>query len=409
MTQCGCSATENCAYDGDLGGTACGAIGTTEPYHACDANTDCPRGHGCIGGACKKHCTSADDCGWDEASCEGVYDGEMVIEGFGFCSEECNPIHPTVPREGGVACDDNATCYAYTDDDGNLEHTLCAATPGEGVQGDPCADANGDPDPYACAPGYRCSSSSKTCRRWCEVGGDDCAEEDSCVGFDPRAYLDDYELGSCFSCETGDFECSVYPECGCDTGDACKITDLETGATECLVAGSVPAWGSCSAQEDCAPAAGACVSSVCHPYCEEPGGDSCAVGDCLQAVATATQTPVPGLYYCGLACEPVLAAQGSATNVEPCGEDAVCIPVHGDPVDVASSAFCATSAGVSEGGYCDSNDDCANGTGCLDNQCTLYCRSSADCSFAFPTCFTFLDPLYAGPGDEVGQCFIDEG
>ena len=137
VSQCGCSETENCSYNIDTDVTACGPAGDHEPYHICDVNTDCPRGHGCVGGICKQHCVSADDCGWEHAACLEVYDeNEEVIEGFGYCSEECNLIDPTEALDGGVACDENSTCYPYDNDAGSL-HTTCVASDGAGVQGDP--------------------------------------------------------------------------------------------------------------------------------------------------------------------------------------------------------------------------------------------------------------------------------
>lgn len=406
LSNCGCSETENCGYDANSDRAECERLGTTEPYHVCQVNADCTRGHGCIAGVCKKHCVRASDCGWDQAACLEVYDGDVLVEGIGFCSEECDPVNPSVPRAGGVACDDDSICYAYTDDEGNLAHTVCIGSEGEGVQGDTCENADGDPDPRECAAGYNCNTVDETCRRFCEFGNDDC-EEGTCVGYDPPAYLDDVELGSCTTCETGDFECSVYPECGCDNGAACKITDLDTGATECLPAGAVPAWGSCSVQGDCAPSAGACVAGFCRPYCEEPGSDSCNIGDCFQAYTG--DTPVPGAYYCDAPCEPVLADRGSATNRIPCEEGTTCIPVSADPVDLGTGAFCAASDGLGEGASCDANSNCADGYGCLDNRCTPYCRNSADCTDTYPVCYDLTEPIYAGPGDDLGQCFTEEG
>ena len=406
VSSCGCISSQNCSYDVDTNQANCIAAGDTEPYHVCDVNVDCPRGYGCIGGICKKHCGAADDCGWDNASCLEVYDGDTPIDGFGYCSEECNPIEPTVPPEGGVACDEQSTCYAYGDEDGNLAHTTCVATTGDGVQGDPCDDGEGNPDPYTCAPGYFCNTINLTCRRYCEVGDEaGCEEGGACISFNPAAYLGDLELGSCFTCDTGDFDCSVYPECGCNTGESCKITEFVMGATECLPEGTVPAWGECASIGDCSSEGGACVGGFCLPFCEEPGGNSCAIGDCFQAVNTATSEPIPGAFYCDAPCEPVLADRASADNVRPCPEDHMCLPVLDEPADLGTGAFCTLSAGGAEGSVCDRNDQCADGLGCLNSQCTPYCRTSADCTDLYPNCVNLNETLYAGPGDQVRQCY----
>jgi len=403
VSLCGCSATENCSYNVDTDLAACNPAGEQEPYHVCDVNADCPRGHGCISGICKRYCTSSNDCGWDDAACLEVYDGDEVIEAFGYCSEECDPVDPTEPLEGGAACDADSTCYAYADDAGNLAHTVCVASDGEGVRGDACDD-DGSPDPFACAPGYFCDNLNLTCRRFCEVGDENaCEAEGTCLGFSPPAYLEDWELGGCGVCDSGDFDCSVFPECGCGGGDACKITDFDTGATECIAEGTVPAWGACESLAECARGS-SCVGGFCDPFCGEAGDNSCVIGDCFQAQSSANE-PIPGWFYCNAPCEPVLADRAAADDVKPCPEGYLCQPVANDPVNLDVAAYCAASGGLDEGSLCEVNGDCADGLGCLEGECTPYCRTSADCTELYPTCYNLDPPLYAGPGDVIKQCF----
>lgn len=404
VSLCGCSSNENCSYNIDTNRTACGRAGDTEPYQRCDVNADCTRGHGCIGGLCKQHCVTADDCGWDNATCLAVYDNDEPIEAFGYCSEACNPVEPTEPVEGGVACDDDSICYAFISDDDSLQST-CAAPSGDGVQGDTCDDG-GQPNALACAPGYLCDATDLTCRRFCNPGGDDvCEGGTTCFGFNPPAVLGDNELGYCNGCDTGEFVCSVFPDCGCASGESCKIENFETGATECFAEGAEPPWGTCTVQADCSSEGGACVGGFCYPHCGEVGDDTCAIGDCFQAINTATTEPIPGALYCNAPCEPVLADRASADNTKPCPDDHLCLPVSEDPTDLDTGAFCAPSEGGVEGSECDRNDQCADGLGCLESQCTPYCRNSADCTDMFPTCVNLTTPIYAGPGDAVKQCY----
>lgn len=404
IDNCGCDEqSENCGYDITVDAAVCDPVGSREPYSTCVDNLDCPIGHGCIGQVCKKYCETATDCGWDQAACLEVLDGDDVIEGFGFCSSECDLRDPFTASAGSHACGDGTTCYPVTDDDGRVTSTWCVLSEGDAEQGESCLGDNGERDFSACAPGYFCSSLSYSCQAWCEIDGTDCDAGQECIGFTPPAVVGDDEMGTCFGCETGDFECSVSPECGCDSGEACKIMDFTTGASQCIVAGSVAAWGACEYQEDCAAGAGGCVDGFCRPFCEAEGSQTCAAGECYQAYNG--DTPIPGFFYCDVPCEPVLGAMEGATDRVNCGSTGVCLPAIEPPTSDSEGAFCVSSLGGLEGDSCVYQTDCANGYGCYDSQCTPWCRDNADCTAAFPYCELNFEPTrYAGVDDVVGLC-----
>jgi hypothetical protein len=103
----------------------------------------------------------------------------------------------------------------------------------------------------------------------------------------------------------------------------------------------------------------------------------------------------------------VLTDRAAADDVKPCPDLYQCIATSVAPTNLDTGAYCIPSEGGAVGTACERNDQCADGLGCMESQCTPYCRNSADCPDEYPSCTNLAVPLYASEGDQVRLCYLN--
>jgi len=153
----------------------------------------CAPGYTCNGpsvnaGQCYKFCqVQGNDCPpqfwcgpFSAALCYGAQE-------IGGCTQQCNPVVPSVSDSLHQACGPAQQCDLEFDSQG---HTVCFAATGNSTQGMPC---NTPPD---CAPGFECVG--MLCKQFCRVGAGfaDCTKG-TCTSFSPKAFDRTQEIGFC--------------------------------------------------------------------------------------------------------------------------------------------------------------------------------------------------------------------
>jgi subtilisin-like proprotein convertase family protein len=215
-------------------------------------------------------------------------------------------------------------------------------------------------------------------------------------------------------------ECDTVPQCGCVDGEACAVTDLTTGATQCIPAGDTDPYSECSGTDDCQVGYG-CVGGLCKQLC-----DVAAMGTCPQGpYAECTQVTngvgaVPGYGICLRTCDPVDPAL-SDESFWACGEGANCLPGENG----VSFCFVSNESGA-QGDSCQgavSGIDpasCAPGYACLPDgdgaSCMKSCEIDGDDCAVGSQCTAYPTPLGAAnkaigycetcPGTAPGDCDI---
>ena len=185
--------------------------------------------------------------------------------------------------------------------------------------------------------------------------------------------------------------CDDFPQCGCTANQNCDVTDA-TGVTACEPAGSVPAYGNCTALGQCGVGY-QCVGTVCQPFCGSNNDCPGAGRECIQVLSGATgNPPIPADFVCTSGCNPI----------DPqaiCGPGTTC-----DFFDIThTQCFGPSGFGMGANGCTQTNPFlCAPGYICLsDNSCMKWCRiGHNDCSGA-QTCLDLGDSL---GGVEYGYC-----
>lgn len=166
---------------------------------------------------------------------------------------------------------------------------------------------------------------------------------------------------------------------GCVEGEKCSIVDEGLGAPAgvgCVEAGPGQAFEACDA--DIACGAGLyCdyTTAVCKPLCGQPGLECGSADDCVVG-RDSSGSPIPGLFVCLAACNPVSA------SVNPCADD----PSTTCFYRADEAAF---DCGLSEqGGWmspCDSGRDCRFGLGCFDGYCQDWCSDVGSANGCYGT------------------------
>lgn len=385
IAQCGCDTTEMCVIaDATTGETGCIPEGSTAPYSPCVYDDECQAGYGCVSGVCKRHCDGdvASTCEFSPYSqCVQVTDGAADIPGYFVCLRACNPTAPEDSDAVYQPCGPGVNCLPS-----ETGASFCIASDVPGQQDDPCETGSGEPDPYACAPGFACVTvgEESRCRQSCEVGASDCAAGHTCSAYGLPLAAADREIGYCQACPGVDVgECDVVSQCGCESGEMCAVLDFETGETGCMPEGSVPRGESCNVSVgECEPGT-ECLhwitTGICAAFCNDtsdcPNGTPCV------------EWEVPGVKMCLSGCNPADPASSSgAFNAcaagQSCGfwvevpDSSVCIEPY---VSAPEGAICydedtcgpgLTCVGVDSAGVCEpwcelGNDDCRTGERCV--------------------------------------------
>jgi hypothetical protein len=193
--------------------------------------------------------------------------------------------------------------------------------------------------------------------------------------------------------------------CGCDAGMTCQL-DVLTGTPSCEGVGTVRTHGTCEASADCV-AGNLCLPiisgqlGICYPYCDAQG--LCERGTC-QTLAP----PAAPLDVCFAGCDPVNPRRTDALFTA-CEPGVYCAPSVSGVGEIALCTGPATPRG--SGDACDGGEfgvfECAAGLACMNDVCTPWCRSSADCEGApYPGCVG-VGGYSAGPDDPIGYCMGD--
>jgi len=155
-----------CDVTGGAGITECESAGSGKEYTACGATPQCKVGLTCMDGACKSMCNTAADCPGAGRTCQQVYYEGFPVTGWLVCSSACDPTNPT-------ACGTGLTCLASS-----ATATDCVGPAGTGIGPGSCGPG------LPCAPGYVCmlGAASYDCKKWCRIGGSDCAAGETCGG-----------------------------------------------------------------------------------------------------------------------------------------------------------------------------------------------------------------------------------
>jgi hypothetical protein len=164
-----CPAGYRCWFANDSRYSDCVAGGTAVAGQPCPTGNECSAGHYCtVRASCNRACGSAADCVTGEG-CLEFSAGPVALGGLkvGYCGN-CDPARPDAPRTGLYGCPSGYTCALVTS-----SVFECLKSKALGGEGDPCPNLHAD-----CKPGYYCTSTTKTCHRYCadatDCGGTGC-------------------------------------------------------------------------------------------------------------------------------------------------------------------------------------------------------------------------------------------
>jgi len=193
-----------------------------------------------------------------------------------------------------------------------------------------------------------------------------------------------------------DDACGVAAQCGCAPTHTCDVAD-GSGATRCVTAGTAPMGHPCTATAGCALGL-TCLFGTCHAFCDankacpQPGA-----GACVQ-LETPTNTPIPNLAVCRVACElhdP--ASCGGKTNAG----IGVCY------VDDEGSTDCQEGGPRTENQTCSETQACGPGLVCTTSSssstCKRWCRVGQNDCGSGRTCTGFSTEVKVG-GVVYGAC-----
>jgi len=203
LPQCGCAADQACDIDtSDLMGTACRTVSASPKSEgqACSNAAQCDVGTVCLGGFCRKYCSTNADCGQPRGQCViDIQDSQgNILPGIPTaCSSNCDPSNVAA---GG--CDAGAKCGLFSATHMGVPSDIVACTTaGAGTQGTTCT-GGGQGDDKLCAADFSCttidSGTSFQCRKVCVVGiSGTCPLNQTCLQFNPTLTIGGTEYGVC--------------------------------------------------------------------------------------------------------------------------------------------------------------------------------------------------------------------
>jgi hypothetical protein len=203
--------------------------------------------------------------------------------------------------------------------------------------------------------------------------------------------------------------CSVFPQCGCASGQMCNTEDESTGKALCAQAGTTPVASGCTGNGDGICVAGStCFNGACDSYCSTTA--DCPPDTVCLGTTGASGNPVPGRSVCTVHCNP-LDPQSATGGYSPCGPAINCLAAaDGNP----GHFYCAgpTKATGTQDKSCNSGSTtaCAPSFVCATDgissyYCSKQCRRgvSGDCTSGH-TCTSFGTKVYSGT-QEIGFCW----
>lgn len=365
----------------------------------------CQEGLVCESHVCKKPCRIDDDCAgldlFGEPASFEISGGELNDREI---KDVCNPVYTSSgERQIGLrVC--NRICRSALDRicgvDSSFNTVFCDGVEGSSVimcqakWVDPAVDDLDSglvslPQLQNLRVGAPCSGHQECDGILCSGGlcKNSCTTPDDCEGL-PCEIDEVIGSGVCSTpCEVSPGEiCSISLNCGCPSGQSCKVQLDQTSA--CVNSGDQGAQSWCNKNDDCASGL-SCVAGLCRTVCESDQDCGTSQGLCIQAISG----PVKDIWVCAGECDPVL---GSG-----CGVGALCYPHSSGPAICTAEAHAKVPR--SEGHPCTVDSECATGLGCTDETCQRWCRSDHDCSGV--SC-EFFDPTRYGTSmdDKIGIC-----
>lgn len=191
----------------------------------------------------------------------------------------------------------------------------------------------------------------------------------------------------------GQGPCQVGDMGVCGSGMKCSVIDVQTGETDCVVAGSHAAWTTCGIDTQCEEGTWCDVfNQVCRPVC--PPASCANGGQCV--AATSSSGAIPGLTVCSSNCHPVFVDVCQNTY-----DTTTCVLMtYG--FDCARAGFNTFS--------CSGAFDCVPGYYCSGSpywNCYEWCRIGhvEDCDGGGDTCAPRSPKIYHN-GNELGTCTV---
>ena len=192
-------------------------------------------------------------------------------------------------------------------------------------------------------------------------------------------------------------DCTVYPLCGCPTGQVCYPSST-TSAMACFKADNLAEGADCTDGSTCLAGLG-CFGNICKRYCSSDS-DCPSVGgvqNCMQTTWSSDNTSIAGVKVCERICDPAHPQSPTAPLLS-CPTGFSC----SSSTDGAS--YCFVAAPLATGSTCTDDVDCAIGYYCAKSgSCNRYCLSNSDCSSGTTCRFTWSPSEYAG-SIMVGYC-----
>lgn len=390
VDNCGCSNGQVCGLGGgeDNFTVACQAPGEKELGDTCELG-ECGEGLLCIEQLCVQVCRFDNDCESDAAKCTQVLrpNGEE-LKGVRYCRANCDLVDPTDPADGLEACTAGQTCL--TTDRGSA----CSSSAGDAGQGETCQES------ADCAAGFACHDAQ--CKQWCSLTSPQCGTGLECEASgdsSPSATGLGLCGGGCDATIPEGDECLTDPECGCASGQTCRV--MEDSSRACSPIGNTAAQTPCANNGDCA-AGLACMEGLCRPYCD-PADATC--GDDSLCAEMLYEGQSVGIGACLGLCDPI-HPEDSGNGFTACGVGAECVAGNvGYDYPIAHCMVAPEEPGPLVGA-CDANNPCGAGAACVFGRCFPYCRETEDCNGATesPYCFDSGFDYRGAENDELGLC-----
>jgi hypothetical protein len=315
----------------------------------------------------------------------------------------CDPADPSSSTGPFTACASDQGCNSATDGD---SYCIGAST---GELGASCDDATGRSDDEKCAPGYFCSVSTKTCRRYCHVGATDACKVGVCIAFDSSGqFAHDVEIGLCLEiCDPTSPADTSPPYAACAQGQGCR--PASTGNSFCIEASTGTHGDSCEDETGkpndslCAPGFSCSYEQKkCFRYCAVGASDACEVGRCVGFEPSQYARDIE-IGLCAGLCDPA-DPQNSSPPFTGCPPGAGCTsPSDGNSYCIAAStgkqaADCADDSGEPDESQCAPGYYCTIGL-----QCFRYCHVGEADECDLGSCIGFSTKHFVG-GIEIGGC-----
>lgn len=380
LTSCGCAGGQACSAPDATGATACRALPANPAgaYASCSEDGECPGGHACIDGACKRYCRTLADCGEDGIACISILQGGVQVPDVSVCARGCDLLAPGASDTGFRGCGAQANCFLGSG------ITDCASA-GAGVQGSAC-EANED-----CSAGFLCYRN--VCERWCDPSASVCEAGTFCGGIINAAGR---QLGSCCRPPAGQV-CDWVTDCGCSASETCARDADGVRSCRTVAAATVAPYAACSEDVEC-PRGYNCVNGNCMQRCS--ASSDCGAGiaiQCIPLITNVVETQSSGI--CARNCD-VLSANAPAAGFQPCAAGLACTDVNGPE---GGGSICTVPGPGGVGDACTTFTDCGAALDCDQGQCLALCELGTTCGNGASCQVRAID---IGPvnGRSIGVC-----